>query len=134
MMSDSCGIQENNGGSLEAALPKGIFTQEQIDETNDVCERDLRSTLLHNIRLRNNMERDRDAFERTSVFYEERIKAIRRILREEKLIANTKVFIIEKILNWNPGPKSNGVYPGMVDPPSVEQVIEKYWEERKNQS
>lgn len=47
----------------EGDQPIGLFTKEQKEYVDSVAEEDLRSHLLHQVRLRDNMEKDRDAFE-----------------------------------------------------------------------
>jgi len=42
----------------------GFFTDKQLSYVNSVSEKDLRSHLLHQVRLRDNMECDRDSFEK----------------------------------------------------------------------
>lgn len=42
----------------------GLFTKEQIDYVDSIPDSDLRSHLLHQVRLRDCMERDRDSFEK----------------------------------------------------------------------
>lgn len=44
-------------------IPEGIYTQEQIDWVNSVKEEHLRDTLLHVLRLKDNIAKDRDSFE-----------------------------------------------------------------------
>jgi hypothetical protein len=46
------------------AIPEGLYTEQQITYVNSVKDEQLRSHLLHQVRLRDNMEQDRDAFER----------------------------------------------------------------------
>jgi hypothetical protein len=45
---------------------EGLYTEKQINYVNSVKDGDLRSHLLHQVRLRDNMEQDRDAFEKES--------------------------------------------------------------------
>lgn len=49
---------------MSNTIAEGIFTQEQIDYVNGVKDEDLRSALLHQVRLRDNMESDRNSFEK----------------------------------------------------------------------
>lgn len=49
---------------MQKKIAEGIFTKEQIDYVNGVKDEDLRSALLHQVRLRDNMESDRNAFEK----------------------------------------------------------------------
>lgn len=46
------------------ATPEGMYTEQQINYVNSVKDEQLRSHLLHQVRLRDIMEQDRDAFER----------------------------------------------------------------------
>ena len=46
------------------ATPEGLYTEKQINYVNSVKDDQLRSHLLHQVRLRDNMEQDRDAFEK----------------------------------------------------------------------
>lgn len=46
------------------AIAQELFTEEQIKYVNSVKDEDLRFHLLHQVRLRDNMESDRDAFEK----------------------------------------------------------------------
>jgi hypothetical protein len=59
-------------------MDKGInhndFTQEQIDYVSSIKNEDLRSNLLHQIRLRDSMESDRDNFEKINNNLIEKIK------------------------------------------------------------
>tara|TARA_R110000782_G_scaffold51708_1_gene111338 strand:+ start:1738 stop:1971 length:234 start_codon:yes stop_codon:yes gene_type:complete len=45
-------------------VSESLFTQEQFDYVMNVPEIYLRSHLLHQVRLRDNMESDRNAFEK----------------------------------------------------------------------
>ena len=45
-------------------VSESLFTQEQFDYVMNVPEIYLRSHLLHQVRLRDNMEADRNAFEK----------------------------------------------------------------------
>jgi hypothetical protein len=45
---------------------QGLFTEEQIKYVDSIKDEDLRSHLLHQVRLRDLMEQDRDAFEKES--------------------------------------------------------------------
>lgn len=42
----------------------GLFTDSQLSYVNSVSEKDLRRHLLHQVRLRDNLESDRDSFEK----------------------------------------------------------------------
>lgn len=53
----------NNSTQQEGAIGTEIYTQQQIDYVSGVSDSQLRAHLLHQVRLRDNMERDRDAFE-----------------------------------------------------------------------
>lgn len=46
------------------SVSESLFTQEQFDYVMNVPEIYLRSHLLHQVRLRDNMEADRNAFEK----------------------------------------------------------------------
>lgn len=48
----------------EGATPIGIYTDEQKQYVASVKDEDLRDHLLHQVRLRDNMESDRNSFER----------------------------------------------------------------------
>lgn len=45
-------------------IGEGLYTEEQINYVNSVKEEDLRGHLLHQVRLRDNLSKDRDAFEK----------------------------------------------------------------------
>ena len=51
---------------LDTATTEGLYTEEQIKYVDSVKDEDLRSHLLHQVRLRDSMEQDRDAFEKES--------------------------------------------------------------------
>ena len=55
------------------ATPEGMYTEQQINYVNSVKDEQLRSHLLHQVRLRDIMEQDRDAFER-DIFNKNSIK------------------------------------------------------------
>jgi len=70
---------------MEGAIPEGLFTKEQIEFVDKVPDSDLRMMLLHTVRLRDNMEKDRDAFEKMSVVtLEKAIKVLCSNLSEDK--------------------------------------------------
>jgi hypothetical protein len=46
------------------ATPEVLYTEQQINYVNSVKDDQLRSHLLHQVRLRDIMEQDRDAFEK----------------------------------------------------------------------
>lgn len=64
---------------MSTAIGEGLFTQEQHDYVNSVGDADLRAHLLHQVRLRDNMERDRDAFEKQAAEWPSVAKAVERI-------------------------------------------------------
>ena len=49
---------------IDGGVSESLFTQEQFDYVMNVPEIYLRSHLLHQVRLRDNMEADRNAFEK----------------------------------------------------------------------
>jgi hypothetical protein len=49
------------------ATSEGLYTEEQIKYVNSVKDEQLRNHLLHQVRLRDNMEQDRDSFEKESL-------------------------------------------------------------------
>lgn len=49
---------------MKGSTPNDLFTKDQHDYVNRVKDEDLRYHLLYQVRLRDNMEKDRDAFER----------------------------------------------------------------------
>ena len=51
---------------LDTATTEGLFTEKQINYVDSIKAKDLRSHLLHQVRLRDLMEQDRDAFEKES--------------------------------------------------------------------
>ena len=55
----------------------GIYTKKQIDYVNSVPDSELRSHLLHQVRLRDNMEADRDSFQKLNNDLVKKIKDIR---------------------------------------------------------
>ena len=65
---------------LESAT--GLYTQDQIDYVNSVKDEDLRSVLLHHVRLKDNAFKDRDAFEKAANEWPTVAKAIERIKSE----------------------------------------------------
>lgn len=66
----------------DKVTPESLFTQEQINYVNSIKDEDLRGHLLHQIRLRDNMEADRDAFEKQSAVEPSIEKAMRRLTSE----------------------------------------------------
>ena len=62
------------------ATPEGMYTEQQINYVNSVKDEQLRSHLLHQVRLRDIMEQDRDAFER-DIFNKNSIKHFIKILK-----------------------------------------------------
>jgi len=63
---------------------EGLFTQEQEDYVNSVAEKLLRPVLLHNIRLLQNMENDRDAFERRCNVLTEQVIDLKALLAKQE--------------------------------------------------
>lgn len=63
---------------------EGIFTQEQIDYVDSVKDEHLRDNLLHQVRLRDNMAKDRNSFEKRCRELEERVRILRREKRKGK--------------------------------------------------
>jgi hypothetical protein len=59
--------------------PEGLYTEKQINYVNSVKDDQLRSHLLHQVRLRDNMEQDRDAFEK-NIFSKNSIEHAMKIL------------------------------------------------------
>ena len=57
----------------------GLYTQEQIDYVNSIPDNQLRGELLYQKRLRDSMEKDRDAFEKAAGEWPSVAKAIERI-------------------------------------------------------
>ena len=49
---------------IEYTIPDGIYTQKQLNYVDSVKDENLRDHLLHQTRLRDLMEQDRDAFEK----------------------------------------------------------------------
>jgi len=45
-------------------MSKNLYTKEQRDYVDSIDDKDLRTHLLHQVRLRDNMEKDRNAFEK----------------------------------------------------------------------
>lgn len=45
-------------------IPNSLYTEEQLNYVNSVKDAHLRDHLLHQVRLRDNLEKDRDAFEK----------------------------------------------------------------------
>ena len=69
---------------MEGASATGLYTQEQQDYVNGVKDEDLRDQLLHQVRLRDNMEKDRNAFEKMAGEWPTVAKAMDRIVTELK--------------------------------------------------
>lgn len=67
---------------MSTAIGEGLFTQEQQEYVNSVKDEDLRAHLLYQVRLRDNMERDRDAFEKQAGEWPSVEKAVERITAE----------------------------------------------------
>ena len=67
------------------ASAKGLYTQEQIDYVNSIPDNELRTELLYQRRLRDNIEKDRDAFEKDAGKWPSVAKAIERITTEMSL-------------------------------------------------
>lgn len=63
---------------------EGLFTQDQKDYVASVKDEDLRDHLLHQVRLRDNMEKDRDAFEKLAGQWPSLEKACYRLIVELK--------------------------------------------------
>ena len=63
-MSEEQNLQEKDKALHIADVSESLFTQEQFDYVMNVPEIYLRSHLLHQVRLRDNMEADRNAFEK----------------------------------------------------------------------
>ena len=61
---------------------EGLYTNEQIYYVNSVKDEDLRAHLLHQVRLRDNMEKDRNAFEKQAGEWPSVAKAVERIITE----------------------------------------------------
>lgn len=59
-----------DGGS-----PNNLFTDEQINYVASISDNNLRSQLLHQVRLRDNIEADRNAFEKECNVLKEKLKA-----------------------------------------------------------
>lgn len=57
-------ISQQSPDAVDTATVTGIFTKEQQDYVASVSDENLRSHLLHQVRLRDNMESDRNAFEK----------------------------------------------------------------------
>jgi len=72
---------------------QGIFTEEQQDYVNSVKDCDLRANLLHQIRLRDNMEQDRDSFEKKCNKLTDELKKLKQ--GEGKTNKLTEPFIAE---------------------------------------
>jgi len=52
---------------MSNTIAEGIFTKEQQDYVNSIDEKDLRSHLLHQVRLRDNLQSDRDYLEKRAI-------------------------------------------------------------------
>ena len=60
-------------------IATGFFTQDQIDYVNNVKDEDLRPHLLHQVRLRDNLSKDRDTFEKAANQWPSVAKAVERL-------------------------------------------------------
>ena len=63
-MSKKQNLEDTNKALHIGSVSESLFTQEQFDYVMEVPEIYLRSHLLHQVRLRDNMESDRDSFEK----------------------------------------------------------------------
>lgn len=54
----------------------GLYTEVQINYVNSISDENLREHLLYQLRLRDNMEADRDAFEKENTFLKNKIRDI----------------------------------------------------------
>lgn len=63
-----------------ASQPENLYSQEQQDEVAQIKDEHLRDALLHTIRLRDNMEQDRNRFEKRCNYLTEQVKQLRKDL------------------------------------------------------
>jgi len=71
----------------DKATPNGLYTEKQIEYVDSIKNEDLKSHLLHQVRLRDIMEEDRDAFEKESNHknsVEHAIKIVQNALRTDE--------------------------------------------------
>lgn len=59
-----------------------LYTKEQRDYVNNIPDTELRHHLLHQIRLRDNLRADRDAFEKQAAEWPSIQKAMERLIKE----------------------------------------------------
>ena len=55
---------------------EGLYTEVLINYVNSIPEEQLREHLLYQLRLRDNMEADRDSFEKENTFLKNKIRDI----------------------------------------------------------
>lgn len=88
----------------------GLFTKEQQEYVNSIADADLRSHLLHQVRLMDTMSADRDSFEKQ--LNEERIKHMAEVdAIEEKAFNAAKCGIVIKRTNLTGGFSCNDITP-----------------------
>jgi hypothetical protein len=77
------GYKKENASNLNHGhQATGLYTQEQIDYVNNISDSELKDHLLHQIRLRDNLRADRDAFEKQAGAWPSVPKAMERIIKE----------------------------------------------------